>query len=89
MRIEVTSSEREIFIRFGGVTHFRCDRREIVGLQSWIINRGRVTPTYAIEIHMRCGNNITLEYDRMDKWEAVLSGLDATPFLNEWAVQDP
>lgn len=89
MKIEVNSTEREVFVRFNGVTHLRCDRREIVGLQSWVVNRGRVTPVYSIEIHTRCGNNIVLEYDTADKWKHVLSGLDSTPFLNEWKVQDP
>lgn len=89
MKIEVTSNEREVFIRFNGTTHSRFDRRRITGLQSWIINRGRVTPTYAIDIVMSEGPNILLEYDSFEKWKAVLDGLDATPFLNEWKVQDP
>jgi len=89
MKILVTSTEREIFIKFNGITHFRCDRRELIGLQSWLINRGRVTPVYSIEMCMKCGNNIILEYDNINKWKAVLSGLDNVLFLNEWKVQDP
>lgn len=89
LKIEVTSNEREVFIKFNGITHFRVDRRELVGLQSWTVNRGRVTPVYAIEIYLRCGHNVVLEYDSLDKWQEVLSGLDCVPFLNEWKVQDP
>lgn len=89
MKIEVSSTEREVFIKFNGVTHCRFDRRRVTGLQSWIINRGRVTPTYAIDIVMSEGPHIALEYDTIEKWTAVLAGLDATPFLNEWKVQDP
>ena len=44
LKIEVTSTEREVFVKFNGITHFRVDRR---------------------------------------------AGLDSTPFLNEWKVQDP
>ena len=89
MQIDVTSSEREIFIKFNGITHLRCDRRELVGLQSWVINRGRVTPTYGVQLYNRSGCHILLEYDDIDKWKAVLAGLDGTAFLNEWKVQDP
>lgn len=87
--ISVTSTEREVFIRINGITHCRIDRRRITGLQSWIINRGRVTPTFAIDVVMEAGPNILLEYDSFDKWKAILDGFDATPFLNEWKVQDP
>ena len=89
MKIEVSASEREIFIRFDGITHFRCDRRELIGLQSWHINRGRVTPTYAIQIYTARGPEIVLEYDRKDKWQQILKQLDGIPFLNEWKIQDP
>lgn len=89
MKIEVKSTEREIFIRFNGITHFRVDRRELLGLQSWKVNRGRATPTYAVQVYVRCGTEITLEYDNEEKWKEVLNQLDNTPFLNEWKVQDP
>jgi hypothetical protein len=89
MRIEVSSTEREVFIKFNDITHCRFDRRELSGLSSWIIDRGRVTKTYAIDIVMKNGPNIQLEYDNFEKWKTVLDGLDATPFLNEWKVQDP
>lgn len=89
MKIDVTSSEREVFVKFNGITHFRFDRREITGLQSWVVNRGRVTPVYSIEVFTRCGKNAILEYDDIEKWTTVLSGLDSIPFLNEWKVQDP
>lgn len=90
MIVEVTASEREIFIRFNGVTHFRCDRRELIGLQSWLVNRGRITPTYSIQFYTaRSGPDIILEYDDIAKWKEVLRQLDAIPFLNEWKVQDP
>lgn len=89
MKIDTTATEREVFIKFDGITHFRCDRRELLGLQSWIVNRGRVTPVYSVEIFTRCGSNIILEYDNIEKWKAVLAGLDSVPFLNEWKVQDP
>lgn len=89
MKIVVTSTERELFIKFDGITHFRCDRREVIGLQSWVVNRGRVTPVYSVQIYVRGGADITLEYDSIQKWRAVLAGLDAVPFLNEWKVQDP
>jgi hypothetical protein len=89
MRIEVSSSEREVFIRFDGITHFRCDRRELIGLQSWVVNRGRVTPVYSIQLYVRSGIDIVLEYDSQDKWKKVLAGLETTPFLNEWRIQDP
>ena len=88
--VEVSSTEREIFIRLNGLTHFRLDRREIIGLQSWIINRGRVTPTYAIQIYTRSSNSeVVLEYDTAAKWSEVLKQLDSVPFLNEWKNQDP
>ena len=89
MKIDVTASEREVFIRFDGITHFRCDRRELIGIQSWVVNRGRVTPVYSVQIYNRSGQDILLEYDNLDKWKRVLAGLDAVPFLNEWKVQDP
>lgn len=90
MKIEVTSTEREVFIRFNGITHFRLDRREIIGLQSWSVNRGRVTPTYAIQVYTRSGaQEVTLEYDNSEKWAEVLRQLDEIPFLNEWKTQDP
>lgn len=89
MKIEVTSNEREIFIRFDGITHFRCERRELVGLQSWHVNRGRVVPTYAIQIYTARGLEIILEYDSREKWQEILRQLDETPFLNERKVQDP
>lgn len=89
MKIEVTATEREIFVKFNGVTHFRCDRRELIGLQSWLVNRGRVTPVYAIQIYARSGPEIILEYDNVEKWQEVLHQLDGVPFLNEWKVQDP
>lgn len=88
MKIEVTSTEREVFIKFNGVTHCRFDRRPVIGLQSYIVDRGRVTPTYVIEI-CTTSNPIILSYDTFDKWAAVLKGLDDNPFLNEWKVQDP
>lgn len=89
MKIEVTATEREIVIKFNGITHLRCDRRELLGLQSWVVNRGRLMPVYAVQIYTRCGKEIVLEYDSIEKWKKVLAGLDATPFLNEWKVQDP
>jgi hypothetical protein len=89
MKIEVSSTEREVFIRFNGVTHFRVDRRRLIGLQSWIINRGRVTPTYAIQIYAEGSPEISLEYDSREKWQEILHQLDGVPFLNEWKVQDP
>lgn len=90
MKIEVTSTEREVFIRFNGITHFRVDRRELIGLQSWVVNRGRVVPTFAVQIYTRAaGQEITLEYDNKEKWEEVLRQLDGVPFLNEFKVQDP
>jgi hypothetical protein len=90
MKIEVSSTEREVFIRFNGVTHFRIDRRELIGLQSWRVDRGRVTPTFAIQIFTRSSaQEVTLEYDKEDKWIEVLRQLDGVPFLNEFKVQDP
>lgn len=89
MKIEVTSTEREVFVKFNGITHFRCDRRELIGLQSWIVNRGRVTPCYSIQIYTKTGPVILLEYDDIEKWKAVISGFDDVSFLNEWKVQDP
>ncbi|XUM19747.1 hypothetical protein ACRAVF_18960 [Bradyrhizobium oligotrophicum S58] len=86
----MSSTEREVFIRFNGITHFRIDRRELVGLQSWSVNRGRVNATYAIQIYTRSSaQEVTLEYDSIDKWTEVLRQLDGVPFLNEWKVQDP
>ena len=89
MNIIVTATEREVFIKFDGITHFRCDRRELLGLQSWIVNRGRVTPVYAVQIYTKCGRDITLEYDKFDKWREVLDKLDGISFLNEWKIEDP
>lgn len=90
MNIEVSATEREIFIRFNGVTHFRCDRRELIGLQSWYVDRGRVTTVYAIQIYTARGKkDVTLEYTRRETWEEVLRQLDIVPFLNEWKIQDP
>lgn len=90
MNIAVTATEREIFIRFNGITHFRIDRRELIGIQSWIINRGRVTPAWAIQFYARSSaQEITLQYDNQEKWTEVLKQLDGVPFLNEWKVQDP
>lgn len=90
MKIDVTATEREVFIRFNGVTHFRVDRRELVGLQSWKVNRGRVVPTYAIQIYTKSSaQDVLLEYDQEDKWIEVLRQLDDVPFLNEFKVQDP
>jgi hypothetical protein len=63
--------------------------REIIGLQTWIVNRGRVTPTYAVNIYTRSGSEIVLEYDNIAKWREVIASLDAAPFLNEWKIQDP
>lgn len=76
-------------MKFDGITHFRCDRRELIGLQSWIINRGRVTPVYSVQIYTRSGREIILEYDNLEKWTSVLAGFDRVPFLNEWKIQDP
>ena len=90
MKIDVTATEREVFIRFNEITHFRIDRRELIGLQSWQVNRGRVVPTYAIQIYTRsAAHEIVLEYDQLDKWTEVLRLLDDVPFLNEFKVQDP
>lgn len=90
MKIDVTSTEREVFIRFNGVTHFRVDRRELIGLQSWKVNRGRVIPTYAIQIYTKSSTKeVILEYDQEDKWIEVLRQLDGIPFLNEFKIQDP
>jgi hypothetical protein len=90
VKIDVTATEREVFIRFNGTTHFRIDRRELIGLSSWIVNRGRVTPTYAVQIYTRsAAQEIVLEYDQLDKWTEVLRLLDDVPFLNEFKVQDP
>jgi hypothetical protein len=87
MKIDVISTEREVFIKFNGITHFRIDRRELVGLQSWKVDRGRVTPIYSIQIYTRAANQeVVLEYDNIDKWKSVLDGLDGVPFLNEWKV---
>lgn len=87
--VNVLATEREIQIKLNGITHCRVDRRELVGLQSWIVNRGRVTPVYAIELCMRCSVSVTLEYDNRTIWENVLAGLDTTAFFNEWKNQDP
>lgn len=89
MKIDVTSNEREIFIKFNNITHFRCDRRELIGLQSWVVNRGRITPVYSIEIFTKSNCNIILEYDNINKWKKVLDGLNNVPFLNEFKIQDP
>lgn len=90
MKIDVTATEREVFIRFNGVTHFRIDRRELVGLQSWKVNRGRIVPTSVIQIYTRSSaQEVLLEYDQEDKWIDVLHQLDEVPFLNEFKVQDP
>lgn len=89
MVIDVTSTEREIFVKFDGITHFRCDRREVLGLQSWIVNRGRITPIYVIQIYNRTSCEIILEYDNIEKWKLILNGFDKIPFLNEWKIQDP
>ncbi|HYM31825.1 MAG TPA: hypothetical protein VEU47_11020 [Candidatus Cybelea sp.] len=89
MEIKVFSTEREVLIKFNGITHFRCDRRRLIGLQSWIVDRGRVTPVYVVQIYIENGPEISLEYDNREKWAEVLNQLDTTPFLNEWKVQDP
>lgn len=90
MEATVTATDREIFIKFNGITHFRCDRRELIGLQSWIVNRGRETPVYAIQLYTERGHHeIILEYDNIEKWQSVLVGLDNINILNEWKVQDP
>lgn len=90
MKIDISTSERELFIKFDGITHFRCDRRELIGFQSWNVNRGRETPVFAIQLYTRSSaSDIILEYDDIEKWKGVLSQLDGVSFLNEWKVQDP
>jgi hypothetical protein len=89
VKIEVSTTERELFIRFNGLTHARIDRRELLGVQSWKTNRGRETPVFSLEFYTRCGHNMLLQYDREDIWKEVLTKLDGVQLLNEWKIEDP
>lgn len=84
MNITVTLTERELVIRFNGLIHFRADRRELMAMQSWIVNKGRDTPMYQICFYSKSGPRMVLEYDKHEVWEGVLKKLSRVSFLNEW-----
>lgn len=61
----------------GGVLHCAFRSAEFAGLQSWIES---ANAAYSIEITLRGGAVITLEYDSAQKWEKML---DLLGFIDE------
>jgi hypothetical protein len=72
MTPRVVTDHYAIRVYFGDVLHLHVDRAKYVGLQSWTDHAA----SYSIEITTRDGASITLEYDRADKWRAVLKAID-------------
>lgn len=61
-------------VAFNTVTHVRLDPRKLLGHQAWVDNNGN--NKFVIEYTME-GGSIRCEYDDIEKWKAVLDGLDA------------
>jgi hypothetical protein len=74
LTVTATITERELFVRIAGVTHFRADRREIIGYQSWEPRRD--DRLFRIEVYVKHGAEILLEYSQRRHWLAVLKALD-------------
>ena len=60
-------------ISFGGITHLRLDMTKYVAHHSW--RQGYGNKKFVIEFTMD-GGVICCDYDREDKWKAILKGLD-------------
>lgn len=71
--IEVTPEFESIAIRIGGVLHLWFDRSKLLGVQSWVKTGRR---QFFIELTME-GGVITSDYDTQEKWETILSQLQA------------
>lgn len=83
-QIDVTTTERELSIRINGLPHFRLDRRQIVGMQSYIHNLGRDVPKYVIVFFCKDGAPIVLDYEKMETWSEILTKMDTVAFLEQW-----
>jgi major membrane immunogen (membrane-anchored lipoprotein) len=74
-KITVVMRYNALVVSFGDVTHLRFNHARYIGHQSWRAGYG--DKKFVIEITLD-GGVITCDYDREDKWKAVLKGLDDT-----------
>ena len=72
--ISVDLNYNALRISFSGVTHVRIDVTKYLAHQSW--REGYGNKKWVIEFTMEGGATLTCEYDRENKWLAVLAGLD-------------
>jgi hypothetical protein len=69
--IQVSAAFKSVQIHINGVLHLRVSR-PILGVQSWIESR---RTCYVIQYTLPDGE-ITTEYDDIENWKTVLSGLE-------------
>lgn len=69
MNIEVTRGYNDISVLIDGVLHIHFLRSEYAGLQSWVTNECK---KFCVEIVLRGGATILIEYDSREKFEQVL-----------------
>lgn len=81
LHVAVTTTDRELIIKFNGFTHLRLDRKELIGIQAYILT---LEGQHHIQFYNRSGQEIIVEYDNIEKWKQVLVELDKVPiFLEE------
>ncbi len=61
--------EGGIAITANGIPHIGIRNEQLIAFQSWVT--GTAVKKYCIEIILKDGETL-LEYDKRDKWEAVL-----------------
>lgn len=72
--INVTSDLDSLRIYINTLIHFHLKKNEYIGMQSWIA--GTKKKRYYIEIYIREGESITLEYEKIEIWSEILNKLD-------------
>ena len=69
-RLDVTGKFVKVYIN--DVLHVQFQQGNFVGFQSWKEGKN----WFVIEVYFKKDFTITLEYDRQEKWEAILKLMD-------------
>jgi hypothetical protein len=69
--IRVVATYYAFKVMIGDLCHVRLDRQRFVGFQSWREGPCRFCIEYTLQ-----GGDILTEYDTIEKWRAVLCGLE-------------
>jgi hypothetical protein len=71
--IDFTSDFKDIRIYIDEVLHIQFERKNFIGIQTWI--EGRKNRNFFIEIYTKY-KAIKLEYDKEEIWKTILDILD-------------